>query len=849
MKRRVLAGAALAGALAIGLVLASCGQRASPTGGDVERRSSAAVINPTVGGPAYSITTYAATSLGGSYAWSRLGPPPLNTAAAVLPYMNNAATNWGCSYNQGANPVVALPVPGTTPVQYNFYKLYGTPANPASGCGIVYWNRARQAAYFQSTNDAINPTTSAAIRAEWGAHGYEAGILGMPISNPVPTGWAGVTYQLFTRGIITYHPTFGAHHLGGAAADDLALAVAFESALGLGPSVSGSPPAYALTQEPGCANSTTAVPYACGAGQIGKYSQFHDAYWDPLFYRGGNSEVYVRLGDPVAFVAWEPILQQIGLTFPPGVDLWNTPMGIPLSNLTTFAVDGQGRALQAQQFEKGKVTWKPDNNCSGSGAHFQYGSRTDNTYVATPILNGAPLYMPTGQSALADLCNAGINWTCHDTHLTPVPFSVAGRSGSYFWKCDNGDGNHGQINGITINFSDGSSRSIDNYIFDGWRTALGSNPTGDVIAAMGTMAVVWGWLAADPLRTGAEGMQAFDQVWVYSDPTGHLVSYADGRATVRLNEVRAGSSHNSYDSTVYGNMFLTWIFEQRVRSIELDIHSQTDGGTDTYGTWEVYHQSPGNNCLFADQHVNGNFAQCLAAVRSWHDWHPLHEVITSYVDADDPAIFDPSRGRGVPDFDAQVDAVLGAGNIYKPATFVARACAGHPAPAPDLQTAVANCGWPTLAELRGKFILIMTDQSTDPYRLYGPPLARSAYSAMEISNDPGWYPHLPSYDLNQVFYNVGTCGATNWSCDPEDNGDTYDAARNVWSAGGVGRIYRINNVAQWDAAVSNQAQVLATNNYASTGFVTWRAGGYPFSCIDPTVCNTTTWTETLTLDP
>lgn len=102
--------------------------------------------NPTVGGPYGIRPTHLCSDLGDSYCYSTRAGSPVSAASAALPYMDNAARNWGCQWNLGAN--AAAPLGGG-----NWSKWYGTETDNVRGCGLVYWNYAKQAAYFLPSAD------------------------------------------------------------------------------------------------------------------------------------------------------------------------------------------------------------------------------------------------------------------------------------------------------------------------------------------------------------------------------------------------------------------------------------------------------------------------------------------------------------------------------------------------------------------------------------------------------------------------------------------------------------------------------------------------------------------------
>src|SRR5262245_32294125 len=111
--------------------------------------------NPTVGGPYGNRTTYVCSDLGGSYCFSLGAGSAQSASSTVVPYMDNAARNWGCDWNVRLNAPVALG-------NGNWSKWYGSEVGGATGCGLVYWNYARQAAYFLSNTDRGGNVAAAA---------------------------------------------------------------------------------------------------------------------------------------------------------------------------------------------------------------------------------------------------------------------------------------------------------------------------------------------------------------------------------------------------------------------------------------------------------------------------------------------------------------------------------------------------------------------------------------------------------------------------------------------------------------------------------------------------------------
>lgn len=123
------------------LAAAGCGDEISTEG---ETESS--VMTPTVGGLYGSEPTYACTNQVGSYCYGPSYGAPVSTAAAVLPYLDSAARNWGCDWNFAYN------WPSQQPTGV-WVKWYGTQADNSQGCGLAWWNPKKQAAYFLPNSD------------------------------------------------------------------------------------------------------------------------------------------------------------------------------------------------------------------------------------------------------------------------------------------------------------------------------------------------------------------------------------------------------------------------------------------------------------------------------------------------------------------------------------------------------------------------------------------------------------------------------------------------------------------------------------------------------------------------
>jgi hypothetical protein len=254
---------------------------------------------------------------------------------------------------------------------------------------------------------------------------------------------------------------------------------------------------------------------------------------------------------------------------------------------------------------------------------------------------------------------------------------------------------------------------------------------------------------------------------------------AAGTAEVRYNQVQVKASHNSYAQPVD---IVRQLSEWKVRCIEFDLHTKRGGlgkkEEAPAGDFFVYHTSD-------DQHSNcGKLSECLAQVREFHAKQPAHEPVTIFFDM--AGVGEPGHTRD--DLYGLLKQGLPEGSIYTPGDLM-RAC---PA-ARDLQTAVTapGCGWPTMATLAGKFILVVSD-GRDALQKAGYDLDTDLMFMVSKSSDPAKI----NDDKNVVFFNMS--GPDNF-------------AKTVRAKGFVARCYWLNKQEQYEKAKANGANLLATD--------------------------------------
>lgn len=194
---------------------------------------------------------------------------------------------------------------------------------------------------------------------------------------------------------------------------------------------------------------------------------------------------------------------------------------------------------------------------------------------------------------------------------------------------------------------------------------------------------------------------------------------------VRYNEIVQKGSHNSYDRSegVYDQM-IYW----RLRSIEFDLHNAGPG------EWNVYHNVDSGSNVHT-------FEAALELCLGFHQSATEHEIVTVFMDI--KTAFNSSH---TPDqLDATMQRVLGSRIFGAPDLM-----AYNPG-ATNLRDAVENGAWPTLQELRGKFIFVLTTGNAAVY--VGP-------NGSEATTRPAFY-GISTSSLSEVgakdyvvFYNI-----------------------------------------------------------------------------------------------
>jgi hypothetical protein len=288
-----------------------------------------------------------------------------------------------------------------------------------------------------------------------------------------------------------------------------------------------------------------------------------------------------------------------------------------------------------------------------------------------------------------------------------------------------------------------------------------------------------------------------------------------GASAVSLNAVTSKSVHNAYerDEPLFDQLAF-----HRVRSVEIDVHNTKSGSATLLFDWFVFHiDLP----LRRDTSCQ-RFSDCLDQLAAFHLAMPKHEVITLLVDLKDDLTGDHDAAA----LDAMLTARLGS-MLYKPADMSAR-CMGKP----DLRSSVATgtgCGWPSLDELRGRVMVILTGgnacNGTGKLAGYAGKTGLSRVSFIAPSIDDSCAFSAYSGQNNTLFYNMDLPHAA--------------AATQVRAAGFMTRVYAggavggLDKQTEWNQAAGYGTHLLATDkvNVSQDPWATTVSGkAFPFLC-------------------
>jgi hypothetical protein len=207
---------------------------------------------------------------------------------------------------------------------------------------------------------------------------------------------------------------------------------------------------------------------------------------------------------------------------------------------------------------------------------------------------------------------------------------------------------------------------------------------------------------------------------------------------LRISDVQAKGTHNSYHVEMAGNHVPDWAYSQPpleqqlavgVRQIELDLTLDVD-----VGHFEVYHvplADEGSTCR--------RFTDCLRALKGWSDRYPGHHPI--YVQLEPKDGFVPEIAEAYfAQLEGEITSVWPRERVVAPADVQGAA--------PSLRPALAERGWPPLGTMRGKVLFALDDtgdvrraytrgdNDLDGRLLFVDSRPEQPYAAIAVLNDP-----------------------------------------------------------------------------------------------------------------
>jgi hypothetical protein len=166
----------------------------------------------------------------------------------------------------------------------------------------------------------------------------------------------------------------------------------------------------------------------------------------------------------------------------------------------------------------------------------------------------------------------------------------------------------------------------------------------------------------------------------------------------RYNEVYRAATHNSYwvkrDNVVEAfasgaqERLLDQLLFEHVRALEIDIHRDDTHPHD----WTIYHTDKQSNSLCTP------LSECLKQLEQFHYANPAHEVVTVVLELKELIKYNFDGTHTPQDLDRILETYVGK-NLFRPRDFLARC-----APGTTMRECARGAGWPTIQELRGKFI-------------------------------------------------------------------------------------------------------------------------------------------------
>ncbi|HEV8581620.1 MAG TPA: Ca2+-dependent phosphoinositide-specific phospholipase C [Thermoanaerobaculia bacterium] len=275
----------------------------------------------------------------------------------------------------------------------------------------------------------------------------------------------------------------------------------------------------------------------------------------------------------------------------------------------------------------------------------------------------------------------------------------------------------------------------------------------------------------------------------------------------KYQEIFQPTCHNCYEKGVareLGAETFKQVLDQ-VKNVEIDIYDHQDlvtGGGPKH--WFVRH-GPGrlplsgndNNCT-GDGNGTNDLSACLTDIREWSAGHPGHDPITLFLDKKQ-GFSQPSSQRTPADLDQLVQDKLGSA-LYEPASLRGTYS--------SLREAARQGNWPTMANLKGKVLVVLTADNDLLHEYVKARLGQAALFVAARTDEKKDIEGIPDNFKSAtapyvVFYNI-------------ENGGTRDE---------LGKITRANNyVARLYFADNENTCRILTNCINDNALFRWNAG-------------------------
>lgn len=270
-----------------------------------------------------------------------------------------------------------------------------------------------------------------------------------------------------------------------------------------------------------------------------------------------------------------------------------------------------------------------------------------------------------------------------------------------------------------------------------------------------------------------------------------------------LHTVKFKASHNSYERDERPvTEQLGWSrlrpHQAGCRGLELDLRESPN-----LWSWSIHHDE-------YQGRADAQFVEYLRHLRTWSAFDGRHDVVTITLDLKATA----SNRRQFPRYlDATIDEFLGAERVFAPAELMGSA--------PSLVAGAMATGWPSLDELRGRFVLVLSGDERTKASYSRSGRHRLCFADKRVHHGD----RLPSVTSgDRLFYNLNATEDWDWD------------DRMKWFAqqpGFITRAYVANSAGLWDRLLAADVNILTTDKVRNHPWA--RVGDQPFVDLDVSV--------------